>query len=183
MDVYPTTNENYAAFVEAVGHNPPSHWIGGRFPQELARHPVVNVTYRDAENYAAWARKALPSALEWEKAARGPGGNIFPWGNQETPAKCNVRQAGAGSTTPVERYHSGVSNYDIYDMSGNVWEWCSTQTDPGRFVLKGSAFTSPLSMASGAAMNDASEKMLDDDTGFRCVSSLENVSHLLGFPC
>jgi len=96
MDVYPATNRDYAAFVRATGHTPPSHGDYG-FPHGLDRHPVVNVTYRDAESYAAWAGKTLPSAQEWE-AARGPGGNIYPWGNQETPAKCNVRQTGVRSS-------------------------------------------------------------------------------------
>lgn len=183
MDVYPTTNKDYAAFVQATGHAAPPHWgDGGSAPERLDKHPVVNVTHRDAESYAAWAKKALPSALEWEKAARGPRGNVYPWGNQETPAKCNVRPTGVGSTTPVDMYHSGVSHYDIYDLAGNVWEWCATETDPGRFVLKGSAFTSPLSMAAGAAMNDASERMYDDDTGFRCVSALEDIKQLLHLP-
>ena len=67
-------------------------------------------------------------------------------------------------------------------MSGNVWEWCSTETDPNRFVLKGSAFTSPLSMASGSAMNDASDSMMDDDTGFRCSSSPIAIREFLGLP-
>lgn len=182
IDVYPTTNEDYANFLRETGRKPPSHWTEANFPPELASHPVVNVTYRDAEAYAAWTHKELPSSLEWEKSARGPRGNIYPWGNQETPAKCNVRQTGVRATTPVDRYHSGVSHYDVYDLAGNVWEWCRTETDPGRYVLKGSAFTSPLAMASGASMNDASETMLDDDTGFRCVSQAEAIKDLLNLP-
>jgi formylglycine-generating enzyme required for sulfatase activity len=118
--------------------------------------------------------------MQWEKAARGPDGSTYPWGNQETPAKCNVRQAGIGGTTPVDRYHSGISHYEVYDLSGNVWEWCSTESGAKRFVLKGSAFTGSLSMAMGAAVNDASENMFDDDTGFRCLSSIESVRALLG---
>ena len=179
MDVYPTTNKDYAAFVRATGHDAPTHWPNRNFPDRLGNHPVVNVAHVDARHYAAWSKKALPSAVQWEKAARGPRGNVFPWGNQETPPKCNVRQTGIGSTTPVGRYHSGASHYDVYDMSGNVWEWCSTETDPSRFILKGSAFTSSLIMAAGAAMNDASETMSDDDTGFRCVSAIENIRELL----
>jgi formylglycine-generating enzyme required for sulfatase activity len=63
-----------------------------------------------------------------------------------------------------------MSPYGVYDLSGNLWEWCRTETEPGRFVLKGSAFTSPFEAAAASATNDASAEMLDDDTGFRCVS-------------
>jgi formylglycine-generating enzyme required for sulfatase activity len=173
LDVYPVTNADFARFTAATGHPGPEHWMDGEPPSGLRDHPVVNVTHKDARAYAAWAGKRLPSALEWEKAARGPEGNVFPWGNRETPAKCNVRPTGERGTTPVDRYHSGVSHYGVYDLAGNVWEWCATETDPGRYVLKGSAFTSPLIMAAGAKMNDASQGMLDDDTGFRCAADPE----------
>jgi formylglycine-generating enzyme required for sulfatase activity len=180
IDVMPTTNADYARFVAATGHRPPLHWEAGDYPAGLSDHPVVNVTYRDAQAYAAWARKALPTAAEWEKAARGTRGNVYPWGDRPAPAKCNVRETAVGRTTPVDKYHSGASAYGVYDLCGNAWEWCSTETEPGRFVLKGSAFTSSIERAAAAAMNDASADMLDDDTGFRTAAPADAVDRLLG---
>lgn len=178
IDVTPVTNADYAQFVAERGYRAPQHWRNGSFPDDLSNHPVVNVTYRDAEAYCCWAGSALPTEQQWEKAARGVDGQAFPWGNQVTLAKCNVRESGIGGTTPVERYHSGVSPYGVYDLSGNTWEWCSTETDPGRYVLKGSAFTSPFKLAAAAATNDASAAMFDDDTGFRGVVAAELLTAL-----
>lgn len=170
IDVYPTTNSDYSRFVAATGHAAPEHWEGGRCPDRLRDHPVVFVTWHDANAYARWAKKSFPTSQQWEKAARGPKGNVYPWGDQPTFAKCNTRESGIGSTTPVERYHSGVSPYGLYDMCGNTWEWCSSATEFDRYELKGSAFTSPFSRVTPSNFNDASSKMKDDDTGFRCVA-------------
>jgi len=170
VDVHPTTNADYARFISAAGHPAPQHWTNGRYPDGRHDHPVVFVTWHDANAYAHWAGKQLPENRQWEKAARGTRGEIYPWGNQPTPAKCNAREGGVGSTTPVDRYHSGVSPYGVYDMCGNTWEWCSTETTPGRYELKGSAFTSPFHRATPATFNDASSQMLDDDTSFRCTA-------------
>lgn len=170
IDVYPTTNADYERFIDATGHPPPLHWGDDRFPQKLANHPVVFVNWHDAHAYATWAGKALPTGAQWEKAARGPHGDVYPWGDQPTPAKCSVREGRIGSTTPVNRYLSGASAYDVYDLCGNVWEWCSSETTPGRFELKGGAFTSPFSRCAPATFNDADATMSDDDTGFRCVA-------------
>ncbi|KUN02063.1 DNA-binding protein [Streptomyces yokosukanensis] len=173
IDVYPTTNEDYARFVLATGYRPPQHWPGGRCPVTLVTHPVVWVTWRDAAAYARWAGKALPSARQWEKAARGPRGRIYPWGNEPTAAKANVAETGIDATTPVFRYQSGVSPYGAFDMCGNVWEWCSTPgTDgPDRYQLKGSAFSSPFQRAAPALENAANSTMKDNDTGFRCIAA------------
>ncbi|MDT0616218.1 SUMF1/EgtB/PvdO family nonheme iron enzyme [Streptomyces lancefieldiae] len=173
IDIYPTSNEDYAKFVLATGHRPPQHWPGGHCPVVLATHPVVWVTWHDANAYAQWAGKSLPTARQWEKAARGPRGRVYPWGNEPTAAKANTAEAGIDATTPVSRYQSGVSPYGAFDMCGNVWEWCSTEEEPGagRYHLKGSAFTSPFERAAPSLQNAANATMKDNDTGFRCVVS------------
>jgi formylglycine-generating enzyme required for sulfatase activity len=179
IDVFPTTNADYARFVAATGHPAPQHWNDTHPPDGLFDHPVVFVTWHDATSYATWSAKTLPTSQQWEKAARGTRGDIYPWGSQLTPAKCNVRESGLRSTTPVSRYHSGVSPYGVYDMCGNIWEWCATESKPGRFELKGSAFTSPFFRAAPSSFNDASAEMFDDDTGFRCITPAETMRSLL----
>lgn len=179
IDVYPTTNADYARFVAATGHRTPTHWTDDQCPAELPAHPVVFVTWRDAAAYAAWAGKSMPSSQQWEKAARGTLGGKYPWGDASTPAKCNVRESGRRATTPVDTYHSGTSPYGVYDMCGNVWEWCDTETNPDRHELKGSAFTSSFDRAAPSAFNDASADMNDDDTGFRCATPATVLDQLL----
>lgn len=173
IDIHPISNADYARFVQATGHIAPQHWPDGRVPPQIGDHPVVYVTWHDAARYAAWAGKALPSADQWEKAARGTSGNVYPWGDQPTPAKCNVRENGVGETSPVGCYQSGVSPYGVFDLCGNVWEWTGTATKPGRYALKGGAWTSPFTRATPSSFNDAAESMCDDDTGFRCVCSAD----------
>jgi len=179
IDVFPTTNADYARFVAATAHKVPQHWNQGEPPDGLLNHPVVFITWHDASDYASWAAKSLPTSEQWEKAARGERGDIYPWGSQMTAAKCNVRESGISTTTPVDRYHSGASPYGIYDMCGNVWEWLGTQSAPGRYELKGSAFTSPFTRSMPSLFNDASSEMLDDDTGFRCITPAETMQALL----
>jgi formylglycine-generating enzyme required for sulfatase activity len=170
IDVFPVTNADYARFTAATGHAAPSFWDGGRCGPRLYDHPVVGVTHIDATAYATWAGKTLPTAQQWEKAARGTTGTVWPWGNEPSAAKCNVRETGIGSTTSASRYHSGVSPYGVYDLVGNVWEWTNSSTVPGRFQLKGAAFTTPALRGNPALPNVAADFMLDDDTGFRCVT-------------
>ncbi|MCP3821507.1 SUMF1/EgtB/PvdO family nonheme iron enzyme [Streptomyces sp. A3M-1-3] len=171
VDVFPTTNADYSRFTTATGHKTPKHWGDEKRPPDSTfDHPVVWVTWRDAAAYCAWAGKSLPTSQQWEKAARGSKGSTYPWGEAATAAKCNVRDSGIGHTTPVSRYHSGVSPFGVYDLCGNTWEWCADETNPGRHELKGSAFTSPFGLAAPSTFNDASADMSDDDTSFRCVT-------------
>ncbi len=126
----PVTNAQYAAFVEATGHGEPSHWPGDKPPTNKADHPVVGVSWHDAMAYCRWLGEAtgkayrLPSEAEWENAARGTDGRIYPWGNEWNTRRCNVREEGPSDTTPVEMYSpQGDSPYGCVDMAGNVWEW------------------------------------------------------------
>lgn len=127
---YPVTNEEYAAFLAATGHGEPYGWEQNR--SKLDR-PVVGVTWLDATAYCRWLSEAtgqtyrLPSEAEWEKAARGSDGRIYPWGNQPPDARrCNFNE-NVKDTTPVGSYPAGVSPYGCYDMAGNVWEWTSSR--------------------------------------------------------
>ena len=119
----PVTNAQYFRFVEATKYQPPSHWKDGRIPDGKEDHPVVQISWHDAIAFCAWAKVQLPSEAEWEKAARGTDGRIWPWGNQP-PDKtlCNFDN-NVGDTTPAGAYPAGASPYGVLDMAGNVWEW------------------------------------------------------------
>lgn len=128
IDQYEVTNLQYLAFIDATGRRAPQHFSGRKVPPGKADHPVTFVTWFDGRDYCAWAGKRLPTEQEWEKAARGEDGRVFPWGNEFRLHKANtpVRWARIGiegDSTPVGAFADGVSPYGLYDMSGNVWEW------------------------------------------------------------
>jgi formylglycine-generating enzyme required for sulfatase activity len=125
----PVTNAQYAAFVQATGYKMPKHWENGEIPAGKDAHPVVNVSWDDAMVYYKWLAEAtgksytLPSEAEWEKAARGTDGRLYPWGNTFDQGKCNVGKSGIRGTAPVDKYPQGASPYGVLDMAGNVYEW------------------------------------------------------------
>lgn len=130
----PVTNGEYFQFLLETGHGPPVHLKkkrGSRFiyyeaylPEELKNHPVVHVSYEDALAYAAWAGGRLPTEAEWEKAARGTDGRIFPWGKEFLKEGVCHSSSGATGTEPVDSRPQGASPYGCLHMVGHVWEWC-----------------------------------------------------------
>lgn len=129
IDKYLVTNAQYARFVAATGHRPPSNWKNGKIPAGLLLHPVTLVTWYDAQAYAKWAHKRLPSEAEFEKAGRGSDGRRWPWGNTMDPKKLNTYYV-VGSTSAVNAYPQGVSPYGLYDLAGNVDEWTDSDFLP-----------------------------------------------------
>lgn len=131
----PVTNALYALFQQATNAHRPIIW-GGALPTELRDHPVVDINWHEAVAFCAWLsaetgrRYRLPTEAEWEKAARGGDGRIFPWGDGFDLQRCNVRESGLGITTPVGRYQAGASPYNVLDMAGTVWEWTQSLQAP-----------------------------------------------------
>ena len=127
---YPVTNAEYEVFVNATGHTPPPHWTGGSVPANAATLPVIHISWYDANAYAQWAQGRLPSEAEWEKAARGADGRIYPWGNAFEPSTDQEATLLTDQLTPVGNRPATVSPYGVHETAGNVWEWTADWYQP-----------------------------------------------------
>ncbi|MBU0494287.1 MAG: formylglycine-generating enzyme family protein [Chloroflexi bacterium] len=194
IDRTEVTNAEYQRFVTATGHAPPRHWIDGQVPAGLTDYPVVNVGLRDAQAYADWAGKRIPTEAEWEKAARGTDGRAYPWGNEWNPNRANALDANVlGSAwnglAPVGSYPAGASPYGALDMAGNAWEWCldwyaadyyagsplrnpQGPADSDYHVVRGGSWFDPPAYARCAFRYGLHPRRTFAIRGFRCVRDL-----------
>ena len=126
MDKYEVANAQYRKFVQATGHRAPTYWDDDDFNQP--NQPVVGVSWHDATAYAKWVGKRLPTEKEWEWAARGSlVGKEYPWGDQEPSSSRANYGSKVGKPTAVGSYPA--NGYGLYDMAGNVYEWCQDWYD------------------------------------------------------
>jgi len=189
IDETEVTNAEYRRFVVASGHETPRHWENGQVPAGQDDYPVVNIRLEDAQAYAAWAGKRLPTEAEWEKAARGTDGRIYPWGDSWDPEKANALGSGRSGPAPVGSYGpASASPYGALDLAGNAWEWCAdwyagdyyvgsplrnpqgpqavTGTHP---VVRGGSWFDPPEYARCAFRYGLNPRRLLPNQGFRCV--------------
>ena len=186
IDRHEVTNKEYARFIKATGFKPPQNWIDGMYGGGKGDFPVLFVSQIDAMEYARWAGKRLPTEQEWEKAARGSFGLVFPWGNKFDPYKAATADSdlrlilgalcAVNSANRVELAPGDVSPFGARDMAGNVREWTAT-TDPdssSRAVVKGASWVD-LSITARAAHREYVPKdSISHIIGFRCVKDVSS---------
>ncbi|QPJ63704.1 MAG: formylglycine-generating enzyme family protein [Candidatus Nitronauta litoralis] len=206
IDIYEVTNRDYQKFVKATGHRPAMDetceseacWSGnlwdkdGNFSDDVANQPVTQVSWYDADTYCKWRGKRLPTEAEWEKAARGPLGNLFPWGNDAPPGRATFRRKwrGKSTMTDVGTYPTGKSVYGVHDLAGNAWEWVAdwygqnTYRDHPKWNPKGPE-TGELKVIRGGSWVNYKDTLVSgfrrwsrpnvrfNDTGFRCAKDVE----------
>jgi len=188
IDRFEVTNADYAAFAEVTGYVTYAEKQGFSSWRDQwgigeENHPVVMVTWDDAQAYCEWLGKRLPTEAEWEKAARGTDGWVFPWGNDWDPNKANVKERGLRGTSAVGSFGASASPYGADDMVGNVWEWTADwyQPYPGNTtgdpyygekfrVTRGGGWFDEEAQATAFNRNAADpSKTANDDLGFRCA--------------
>jgi formylglycine-generating enzyme required for sulfatase activity/uncharacterized OB-fold protein len=186
MDATEVTSEDYQQFVRATGHRPPPQWSNNSYPAGAAKLPVTGVDWYDADAYARWAKKRLPTEQEWEFAARANDGRRYPWGNNWSQGAANAGDSSAQQIVSVASFPRGKTPSGLMDLAGNAWEWTSSDLvaypngslsdkPAGQIkIVRGGSWQEPTNqitttyrgylLASGAGDYSA--------TGFRCVSEV-----------
>ncbi len=191
------TNAEYARFIQDTGRAVPDvsretwagyglvhpyertrrhAWARGVPPRERGRHPVVLVSHQDARAYATWLSEKtgfawrLPSEEEWEKAARGIDGRLFPWGRSFDPSQLNSHDRGPFDTMAVGSFPQGASPFGLLDPAGQVFEWTATAAGESRWIVKGGSWDDRgCGVCRPAARHSRPENIKHILIGFRLV--------------
>jgi iron(II)-dependent oxidoreductase len=153
IDEYPVTNAQFREFMDATHYRPKDDlnflrgWSNGTFPKGWEKRPVTWVSQEDARAYASWAGKRLPHEWEWQYAAQGTDGRLYPWGNEweasvvPLPDKSRTMRG----PDPVDSHSKGASPFGVMDMVGNVWQWTEEFVDDHTraAILRGGSYYQP----------------------------------------
>jgi gamma-glutamyl hercynylcysteine S-oxide synthase len=190
IDRHPVTNAQFKRFLDASRYHPRDDqnflrdWKDGTFPEGWANKPVTWVSQQDARAYAVWAGKRLPREWEWQYAAQGTDGRLYPWGNDWRPAAVPDPQTGRAMAGPdnVDAHPGGASPFGVMDLVGNVWQWTDEYVDEHTRagILRGGSYYQPQGSIwyfPQAYRNDQHGKLLlmapsydrSGGLGFRCV--------------
>ena len=153
MDKYPVTNAQFKQFIDVTKYHPIDdhnflrHWKDGTYPNEWGNKPVIWVSLEDARACCRWAGKRLPHEWEWQYAAQGTDGRLYPWGNVFDAARIPPPQTGRAMTGPadVNSHEDGASPFGVRDMVGNVWQWTDEFVDDHTraAILRGGSYYQP----------------------------------------
>ena len=190
IDTFPVTNTEFKQFLDATHYAPRDKlnflrdWKDGDFPKDWDRRPVTWVSLEDARAYAKWAGKRLPHEWEWQHAAQGTDGRVFPWGDVWNSTAVPSQDIGRSmrGPDPVDAHPAGASPYGVMDMVGNVWQWTDEYTDEHTraAIVRGGEYYAPQGSIwyfPQAHRNDEHSKLLlmapsydrSGGIGFRCV--------------
>ncbi len=194
IDQYPVTNAAFKKFLDATAYHPADDhnflrdWAQGAPPQGWANKPVTWVSLEDARAYAAWAGKRLPHEWEWQYAAQGTDGRLYPWGNEWDTEAVPMPDKGRTLTGPadVDAHPKGASPFGVMDLTGNVWQWTDEFLDDHTraAALRGGSYYQPQGSMwyfpqayrlnqHGKYLLMAPSKDRAGTLGFRCVVDAE----------
>jgi iron(II)-dependent oxidoreductase len=153
IDKFPVTNAEFKKFLDATNYRPKDDldylhdWKNGTYPDGWANKPVTWVSLEDARAYAAWAGKRLPHEWEWQYAAQGTDGRLYPWGNDWDASAVPVPDKSRRMRGPdaVDSHPKGASPFGVMDLVGNVWQWTDEFTDEHTRagILRGGSYYQP----------------------------------------
>jgi len=174
IDRSPVTNAEYERFVRETGYRPPRYADDPRLNEP--EQPVTGVSYADAAQFARWAGKELPTEQQWEKAARGTDGRVYPWGN-DPPGASDAsfgQDPETGTPKAVASWPRNVSPFGAQDMCGNVWEWTASRykKDSEFHVVRGGCYNDPVEYLHVYYRLEAHPKDKCEAIGFRCVKNV-----------
>ena len=187
MDRTEVSNLEYAEFVREMNYPAPSHWIGNKPPFGQENWPVVNVTFADANAFAAWRSKRdgatyrLPTEEEWEYAARnGERSDLYPWGPDWKDGVAVLKDA---TPSPVGSRAEGKNRWGVYDLIGNVWEWTSAKASvyPGNTAQVPRSMVEWITIRGGCYVSDPTSPDTPITSCFRDFVPPTTKTTLLGF--